>query len=207
MNANQDADRFRKAFSQLCVSLGQEITEPLLASYWMALADLKIEVVERAIWRAVREEKIGFPRPARIRELAGAGESDNDRAVSAWAKVLKAIPLGPYRTVTFDDRVINAAIRNLGGWPSMVERFGSTEEEGWARKDFIKTYQSLANSAITNELGSPLPGLSQVEVRNGQMVDPVPLLVSDKPTRPLLGYNSQKTDAPHARIAVAMKKA
>lgn len=157
----QDCDR--KAFALLVDALaanyGKPAEEALLEAYWRALRDLPLGAVEQAVDTALRQCK-HLPRGAELRELAGE-LPNTSRAVLAWAALQRAIGQhGAYRSVDFDDPVINAAVRNLGGWQRLcsmpVEEF-----EKWLRKDFERVYASLCASGVSAEAVAYLPGIHE----------------------------------------------
>src|SRR5690606_23112013 len=102
----------------------------------------------------------------------------DDRAMLAWSDVQNAIPLGPYKHVDFSDKLINAAVRNLGGWPAFIGRLVDAESEKWLRLEFTKCYATLANSGVSGEMCAALPGLSQASVRGGEVVAPVAVRIA-----------------------------
>lgn len=71
--------------------------------------------------------------------------SVGDKAILAWTQARSAIiTIGAYRSVSFEDPVINGVIREMGGW----EKFCSMliEEEPFRQKDFMKLYEALSRS-------------------------------------------------------------
>lgn len=137
-----DRPRFLAALGALAVATGTPLDEARSRAYWMALDDLPIEAIERAVRSALRSARF-FPRPVELREACGdippAG-----RAAIAFEAVRRAIrEQGAYRSVAFDDPLVNATVRNLGGWPRLC---GQTKDEldKWTRKDFERVYAALA---------------------------------------------------------------
>lgn len=185
---------FAVTVSAMFEAFGQEATRPRLLGYWLGLQDLSLESIQRAVGRAVREFK-RLPAPAEVRELAGV-TGPSERAVVAWSDVLKAVPRGPYKHIDFEDRVCNAVIRTLGGWPTFFERFCDAESEKWARLDFLKTYQSLASVGVDSEAAKPLPGLCEVQVINGGIMPSVPVRIRSG----LLRLNLTGGQQPQERI-------
>lgn len=72
---HDDHGRFAKALGILAVAHGEALTEERIESYWITLADLPIEAIERAALVALRTRKF-FPKPAELLELAGCGLPD-----------------------------------------------------------------------------------------------------------------------------------
>lgn len=71
--------------------------------------------------------------------------SVRDLAELAWTKARTGIiTAGAYRTVTFDDPVINGVIEAIGGW----EKFCGMEisEEPFRKKDFLSLYESISKT-------------------------------------------------------------
>lgn len=174
MEATEKQD-FAVTIAALFSTFGQEATRDIMHGYWLGLCDLGLEVVQGAVAKAIRECD-RLPRPAELRRLTGLSSKAEDLAIAAWNDVLKAVPAGPYKHLDFADKLVNATIRSLGGWPSFLSRFSSAENEKWARFEFCKTYQSFANSGVNGEAIRPLPGLSEVQVGpTGKLVAPVPI--------------------------------
>jgi hypothetical protein len=144
----------------LFVCLGKEANELVYKAYWIGLQDLSIEQVKQATGLAMRNCKF-VPKPIELREMVEG--TKQDAAELAWIELQQAIPLGPYKHIDFCDGVINATVRSLGGWPSFLSRFTSADEEKWARKDFMQTYQRLSATALSDEAMAYLPGITEMK--------------------------------------------
>lgn len=171
---------FATAIGALLETFGQEATKPILHGYWLGLQDLTLEQVQVAVAVGIRSSE-RLPRPVELRRLVGE-QTGEQRAIAAWGDVLRAIPRGPYKHIDFQDNLINAAIRNLGGWPTFVGRFTDEEAEKWARLEFIKAYQAFSGGA-GEEACAALPGLSQATAVGGEVCKPIPLLIECSPDR------------------------
>ena len=156
MNAD-DMPRFAVAMNGLAASFRQEPSKALLHGYRIGLEDLPIEAVETAVARALKECTF-MPPPAELRKLSGCGMTPDDRAVLAWEVFQEAVSHhGYYESVNFDDPVINATVRNLGGWMPLIERL-DVDDLKWVRKEFLQTYAALARTGISREAGLALLG-------------------------------------------------
>lgn len=153
-------------------SFGQESTKPRMLGYWIGLQDLTISEVKNGIKQALQSSD-RLPTPVELRRLSGERTGDQ-KALAAWVDLQRTIPLGPYRHIDFSDGCINGVVRLLGGWPNVVSRFGSAEEEKWLRIEFCKAYQSLESSCADGEVMAPLAGLSEAQVIGGKVTKPVP---------------------------------
>lgn len=165
-----DEKQHRLEFASIIESLGvvydRQITDDMLAVYFECLRDIPI-------WRlkAIAASHVAcnrfWPTPSELR-----GVNPSADAVRAWDTANAAIHIhGMYRHVDFDDSVVNATIRHLGGWPEFCAR--DPKDETWTRKEFIQTYKSLAASGLTAEQAAPLAGISeanQVERKDGRVI-------------------------------------
>ena len=162
-----DADR-KKMFKDGLCGLGETFSKStsntMLKMYYIALEDLSNEQVSRAITRASKECK-AFPTPAHLIELSGYPTLAR-RALIAWEAAMDGVvDHGYMRHVDFaDDKIINAVIRQLGGWPHFNSLFTSARDEDFLRMKFIKTYEQFSGFLDPNSPQcSYLPGKSQVE--------------------------------------------
>lgn len=171
-----------KALRALFATFGAEASADLLRGYVIGLGDLEAEQVRSAVFRAIRECD-RLPRPAELRKLAGEVNDPEALAIAAWGDVLKAVPLGAWKSVSFDDVTINATIRNLGGWPTVIERFAGAEDEKWLRIEFVRTYKAMAARGVDGDACRPLPGRSEKQVAGGRIVDPIPVLIGCEDSR------------------------
>ena len=136
----------------------------------MGLHDLDPQQLEKACMRALRESKF-FPRPVELRQLAGTMPI-NERAIVAWGEVAKAVRgYGSYASVDFDDPVINASIRNMGGWQQLCAK-SAEDFDVWCRKDFERIYAALCSSCVTEDAACYLVGRhEQLKQSAGYSID------------------------------------
>lgn len=145
----------------------QKLTGGGLELYAAVLSDLPEQAVLDAIAKAAGRCRF-FPVPAELRELAGEHRG-GDSAIFAWEIAREAISsFGTYRSVAFDDPVINAAIRALGGWDVLCRM--TSDDAPFRRKDFLAAYETCTRVGITKEQAAPLPGLHEM---SGTKVEPV----------------------------------
>jgi hypothetical protein len=171
----EDRKEFAVVIGAVAETLGRELTDAMLLGYWFALKDLELKDIQQGCYRALKESST-MPKPAELRELAGVASPDT-QANLAWQDVLRATSQGSYRHIDFDDRIINATIRTLGGWPNFLARFTSAREEEFARHAFSKTYKCYLNSGVNGEACLPLAGLSDAAVIDGVVTTPRPVRI------------------------------
>jgi uncharacterized protein DUF6475 len=175
-----DRQQFALLVDALAANFGRDADAALLEGYWRALRDVPIEAVEKAVDAALAQCK-HMPRGVELRELAGEMPVST-RAVQAWEAVRRAIAKhGVYRSVNFDDPVINATLRNLGGWQKLCAT-ESEEAEKWLRKDFERIYSALCASGISAEQAQHLPGAHEQDaIGKGTECKPPELMLTGMP--------------------------
>ena len=147
------------AIMALAELFGRQLSDPGARMFVAALHDIPANSVERACGEAARGST-RMPSPAELRELAGETRPD-DRAAVAWTAVLKTIStVGGYRSVDFDDPLINATILSLGGWVALCEQTVREQDE-FTRARFLKTYAAFSRTGVNGELAGRLPGISE----------------------------------------------
>ena len=141
----------------LAATFGRETDEAMLMGYSMALDDIPVDRIELAVRRALRECKF-MPSGAELRRLSGELSSDS-RVVLAWSAVKQAVSLYGYtKSVDFDDPVINATIRVMGGWQLLCDTDAGEAMDVWTRKRFVETYTGLLDGGVSDDLSRPLEG-------------------------------------------------
>lgn len=152
-----DRTRFAAAIGTLAEAYRQTLSEATLHAYWLGLDDLAIAEIETAVRKALRTCRF-MPAPIELRELSGE-VNGQARATLAWDAFQRAVTEhGGYKSVQFDDPVINATVKNLGGWTKLCE-VPTAEFDKWIRKDFLQTYQAFYSAGTGPDAALPLPGI------------------------------------------------
>jgi hypothetical protein len=152
-----EREQFMKIIQMLAGTYRVEATDFMLLGYWEVLQDVPLLQVQVAARRAMTESDF-MPSPKKLRELAGVLNASG-RAAKAFEAVADArIVRGPYASVNFSDPLVNATIRNLGGWVRCCD-LADEEFEKWYRKDFEKIYTSFCRTGISEEAGRGLLGI------------------------------------------------
>jgi hypothetical protein len=187
----------------------QKITPMTVRTYELGLSDLDIADVKRGVMSAIRECQF-MPSVHELRKLAGAAGTRieaKDRPLLAWEAVRRAISkVGAYDSPSFDDAVINATIRELGGWPLLCDT--PSDEMHWLEKRFCATYSALCSVKLPADQTERLAGITEINnVRNGHPSAPIPVAqvrcltsssVADKPiTRRFEQQEVPKLTGPH----------
>lgn len=156
----------------MVVSLGGEADPALFMGYAIGLDGLSVDQVKRACARALRQCKF-IPKPAELRELSGEVSID-DRTLLAWDGLKWAIErVGGYRSIDFDDKVINAVVHHLGGWPHLCEQSTVViDRDIWPR--FARAYKAfMSRGSLSSSDASPALGIfAQENTLHGHDVVP-----------------------------------
>ena len=156
----------RDLFEGLLSSRGIRMDAKGVRMWLDAFADLSPDEVSTAIRRFNREaDPKQFPSPSAVRQFAGVrGLGDGNRSALAWAAVLRAArSIGIWRSVDFDDRIINAVIHDLRGWVPFVESLDDPATLPFREKDFRDRYHAISISGIGD--GRPLFGTLELQQR------------------------------------------
>tara|TARA_R110000803_G_scaffold210718_2_gene283413 strand:- start:31552 stop:32184 length:633 start_codon:yes stop_codon:yes gene_type:complete len=163
------------AVGGLCVVHGKDNSDALVRAYEIGLEGLTGEQVAAAAKRSLSSCK-WMPKPVELRELAGEVAA-GDRALMAYIAVEKAVTRhGGYKSVSFDDVLINAVIRSLGGWQAICSK-PTTEFDSFFRPQFLKAYESLTKFAgIQADICRPLIG-SHDQHNLAFGIEPTPVVI------------------------------
>lgn len=187
--------RCTRAVSALCGTFGKQADSILFGAYAMGLEGLTGAQIETAAAVALRTLKF-MPTPVELRELAGE-LPPKSRAVIAWEALSKAAARGYYDTVDFDDPVINAAVRNIGGWEYVTTIEDAREWEAFIRPRFEAAYVALYQHGISREQAAPLLGYHDREnAKDGYPKQEVKRIATTLPEASVRLYG----DAPKHRV-------
>lgn len=179
-----DEREFAKTVTALAATFRQESSAALIQGYWMGLSDLTLADIQSAAAKAIQTSKF-MPTPRELRELAST-MLPTDRAALAWDAAVNAVNFhGYYDSVDFDDRLINAVIRGMGGWMRFNERI-EAEDNVWLRKEFEKLYATYARTGVGSEAVAYLGGFfeQQNAGRFAAHVRPPELIFTGLPPHP-----------------------
>lgn len=145
------------AVNVLAAVFGKTVSPAMLQGYAIGLEGLTHRQIEQATKHAITRCRF-MPTPCELRELAGDAVDLPGRAALAWQTVLDAVQfVGWYRSIDFEDKAINAAIRALGGWQWLCER-AAGDQLPFLRRDFLNLYQAYARAGVPDFAALPLAG-------------------------------------------------
>jgi hypothetical protein len=133
-----------KIISDVMAYYKQNASEFTLQVWWEACKGYNLEQVNKALTAHATDPERGqfAPKVADIvRQLSGTA---TERATVAWGKVYEAMQrVGAYTDVVYDDPVIHAVIKDMGGWPKMCRT--ENESLSFVQHRFCETYRAYAN--------------------------------------------------------------
>lgn len=174
----QDKPAFRDMMMAAGEVYGREVTQPMAAIYFSALANASIDQVQSAMMAHMQNPDSGqfFPKPADIiKQMTGTTKQQEavieDRAAIAWACIERDIRrIGSYGALKLDDKQAMAAVKAMGGWMSICQT--ETSKMEWKRKEFIRMYETFERTPL-EALPSSLPG--RIEMSEVKQSGPVAL--------------------------------
>lgn len=191
-----DFDDFCMVLTSVGELYGKPVGEFAISLWWGALKDYDLLAVQEALSRHVRNPDSGqfMPKPADVvRMMQG---STQDSALSAWAKVDKAVRhVGPYKSVVFDDPLIHVVLHDMGGWTALGQK--TDDEWPFVAKEFENRYRGFKARGEIPQYPPQMIGISDAHNSLGGFKQDQPMLIGDQSKaiqvmqkgtdRPLLG--------------------
>lgn len=145
--------------AMLCEAFARKPTKATFMAYEAGLQGLGVEQVRMACVSSLQQNRQYMPTPGELRELGlSSGRTFESVVADAWECLGRGIlRVGSSGSPNFEDGLINAAVRHLGGW-ERVCGLSSDEFEKWFRKDFERVYLQFLRTGCTGELRAPLVG-------------------------------------------------
>jgi hypothetical protein len=183
-----DRKQFFSLIANVCAFYRQDFSEFLGTVWWNAMRPFDFSAVGDAINRHCVNPDGGqfMPKPADVvRMLQG---SSQDRALTAWAKVDRALrSIGPHASVVFDDSLIHRVLTEMGGWISL----GGKLEKEWpfVAKEFESRYRGYMLRGEVPEYPPSLVGIADASNEQRNFPAAPPVLIGDgaKARQVLLG--------------------
>lgn len=154
-----DFEKFKQGLGGVYDFYDKELSKFALDVWWNAMKQFDLPAIIQAFNRHVINTESGkwLPKPADVIKMLQG--SSLDAALTAWAKVDKAVRIkGTYVDVVFDDPLIHRVIHDMGGWIA----FGMKKEDEWpfVAKEFENRYRGFKQKNDIPDYPSILTGLS-----------------------------------------------
>jgi len=144
MWSTEEKKEFLEIITGLCDVYDKQLSKQGMRFYLQMLEEYDFAAVKRALYRYLKNASGSgsfFPKPADIIALIEGDPAD--RAEEAWAEVLQALErIGTWKSIKFRDPIINAVIKELGGWMYLGEK--TTQELEYLHHQFVKLYRHYA---------------------------------------------------------------
>lgn len=173
-----DRKGFYALVSDVYAFYRQDCSSFALNVWWEAMKPFDPAAVGRALSaHAVNPDSGQFlPKPADIVRVLQGGTAD--QAMAAWSKVDAAIrSVGTYRDVVFDDALIHAVLRDMGGWLQLGEK--SEDEWPFIAKEFAVRYRGFVMRRETPAYPPVLIGIAGATNRKDKQDVEPPVLLGD----------------------------
>lgn len=171
-----DRKVFFKLIADITAFYRKDFSEFSGTVWWEAMKPYDFAAVSDALNRHCVNPDVGqfMPMPADVvRMLQG---STQDSALSAWAKVDRAIRVvGTYRSVVFEDPLIHRIITEMGGWVAL----GSKEDKEWPfhKNEFVTRYRGYRGRSEVPEYPPILIGIAETNnCKSGFQTEPPTLI-------------------------------
>lgn len=186
-------DEFCELLDTVAEQYSKAMTPSLKMLYWQGLHDIDFEAVREALFRHIRNSDPAGKFMPKISDIIQMSQgSASDSAMSAWAKVDKAVRhKGTYVNVVFDDPVIHRVIHDMGGWIS----FGQKNEDEWpfVAREFENRYRGFKQRSEVPDYPAQLIGLTNAyNLSRGFKLDPCVLVGEVDKCRKVLACGTDK---------------
>lgn len=174
----EDFEGFRELMQGVHDFYGKDLSRFALDVWWNALRQYDLDVIRRAMSMHCTNPDTGqfCPKPADVVRMVGG--TTRDAALMAWNKVQEAVSrAGSYRSVCFDDPIINRCLLDMGGWPELCAK--QIDELPFVERNFCDRYRAYKTQGGVSGHPAYLVGLSEASnAQSGFRSDP-PMLVGD----------------------------
>lgn len=174
----EDFEGFRELIQGVYDFYGKELSRFALDVWWNALRQYDLDVIRRAMSMHCTNPDTGqfCPKPADVVRMVGG--TTRDAALMAWNKVQEAVSrAGAYRSVCFDDPIINRVLLDMGGWPEICAK--QMDELPFVERNFCDRYRAYKTHGGAPGHPPYLVGLIEAEnAQRGYESEP-PLLIGN----------------------------
>jgi hypothetical protein len=194
MNKQTDYEEFNEMLGTIAMMAQVEITDRLVAAYWLAMQHHPIELVRRACSLTMQRTKNFYNKLPPAGEIMAWVDDTDQRAALAWDWIDHHIRGTGFPMIRFtcEDKLVHATLRSIGG-PGTLGQMKAEDYQTWGRKKVIEEFKRLAVQGIPAELLTAIPGSLQCEVHGGQVVTEV-MLPAELAKRPI-AIEAKKAEA------------
>ena len=185
-------DEFNELLDVVSEQYGKPLSSGAKMLYWQGLKDFDFNAIQQALFRHIRNPDSGMFMPKIADVIKMLQGSTQDSAMTAWAKVDKAIRhKGPYVDVVFDDPLIHRVLHDMGGWIAL----GQKNEDEWpfVAKEFENRYRGFKQRSEIPEYPSVLVGIANAHNNNkGLPLEPFTMIGDSQACQRVLKNGTDK---------------
>jgi hypothetical protein len=175
----EEFEKFREGIVGVMSFYGKDVSRFALDIWWNALKQYDLAAITTAFNRHLMNPDSGQfqPKPADIVKMLQG--TTQDAALSAWAKVDKAVRhIGTYRSVVFDDPIIHVVLHDMGGWMAL----GQKTEDEWpfVAREFENRYRGFKARNEVPEYNRVMLGLADAANEKQGYKQQPPMLVGNE---------------------------
>jgi hypothetical protein len=173
-----DRPRFAETLSDVFGYYGRECTPFLVNLFWDGLRRFDLGDVLRAFSVHAQDPDRGqfAPRIADITRLLEG--STQTQGMRAWSRVERALrSVGAYQSVVFDDPLVHAVVRDMGGWVRLCQT--PLDELPFRAREFERSYAAYRMRRETPAYPPRLIGIAETENATSGFALPAPVLIGD----------------------------
>jgi hypothetical protein len=180
-------ERLIAVLHTLSESYGRQVTAGMREGYWLAVGHLTEVQLFAAAKRALEVSRF-MPTPAELLAFAGVAPPQRAKIALAWNAVRIAIDRHDYTASVDFGPLVNAVIRNLGGWDTLCRAsLRDLDNPGWLRKRFEQVFEMFDGIPVERLNGAALRGLYDTKPVKVQIagLDQTPALPPNREVRML----------------------
>jgi hypothetical protein len=157
-----------------------EATPDTIETWFEILKQYPLEDIALALNRHVADPDKGGRQPLPSDVTAHLAGGSATRSLRAWTKVEKTVRcVGHYRSVCFDDAIINKLIDDMGGWVKLAST-ETAEDLRFRGLEFQKRYTGLMQTGgVGTDYPPYLPGAAESHNTVGGMKFDPPVLIGE----------------------------
>lgn len=145
-----DLENFGKLINATFAIYGKDAPDEVIDIYFNVLSKYDFFQVRNAFSKYIANPDTGtfFPKPSDIVKILDG--NSHKKSFMAWIKVLNTVTEhGTYKTIIFDDEIIHAVVKDMGGWEKFCFSINDSSREK-IEKDFCRRYEYYLEDGVKN---------------------------------------------------------
>jgi hypothetical protein len=189
---------FAAGMGALASVFNRALDKTAIRAYELALGELSAEEMASATGAALKACRF-MPTPAELLALGKPPRNLAIEAADAWEAVCEAMNRHDYTDSVDFGPLVNAVVRNLGGWIALCD--ATKTDLKFGRKGFERLYADFASKPLGALRGDPLMGshkAAPVRIAIAGKLPPLQLASAPDPVRQVVRELAEAKSAPSA---------